>query len=463
MPRTSSAAPPTLLTRIPLFGPLLRWPLRWLRDVPIADPVARRNAPMIQVISLLLAVLPPLAWISRAALDIPWRPGEVASMVFSLSVSAAAGVSFWLVRRGRFQAASYLLLAVFAVTVVPSYLSTGFAAQVYEQPLLVLWMAIAGLIVGRRALWVMFACIALAFCGGMWVDIARTGDARALLVDLASRTAMFLMIAVVLDRSSAALRESLRDANARGDALVDSNRRLEQESRERERAQEQLIHAQKVEAVGRLASGVAHDFGNLLTLILGYAGRGRRTEEPAELKQALAGVESAARRATLVTHKLLTFSRQDDTTPETFDPAHALRELQPMLRQLFNPQVDVRLALREPLSPIRLDRTQFELMTLNIAANANHAMPEGGRFELEAEASGPDRIAIVFRDTGAGMGPEVQARVFDPFFTTKPAGEGTGLGLSVVRDLIQRAGGSIGVDSAVGEGTVIRIELPAAG
>nr|WP_295378503.1 ATP-binding protein [Pseudoxanthomonas sp.] len=431
--------------------------------MPITDPVARRNAPMIQVISLLLAVLPPLAWIYRASMDVPWRPGEVASMVFSLTVCAAAGISFWLIRRGAFFGASYLLLAVFAVTVVPSYLSTGFAAQVYEQPILVLWMAIAGLIVGRRALWIMFLCVALAFCGGMWVDYTRSGDGGALLVDLLSRTAMFLMIAVVLDRSSAALRESLREATARGDALVESNRRLEQEIRERERAQEQLIHAQKVEAVGRLASGVAHDFGNLLTLILGYAGRGRRMDEPADLKQALAGVESAARRATLVTHKLLTFSRQDETAPETFDPAQALQELQPMLRQLFNPQVDVRLSLREPLPSIRLDRTQFELMTLNIAANANHAMPEGGLFDLEAELTGPDRIAIVFRDSGAGMGPEVQARVFEPFFTTKPAGEGTGLGLSVVRDLIQRAGGSIGVQSAVGEGTVIRIELPAAG
>ncbi len=462
MSETPPAALPSPLLRIPLFGSLLRRPIRWLRDVPITDPVARRNAPMVQVISLLLAVLPPIAWIFRASLDIPWRPGEIASMVFSLAVCAAAAASFWLIRRGAFFAASYLLLAVFAVTVVPSYLSTGFEAQVYEQPILVLWMAIAGLIVGRRALWIMFACIAVAFCGGMWVDIERQGEAGALLVDLASRTAMFLMIAVVLDRSSAALRESLREATARGDALVDSHRRLEQESRERERTQEQLIHAQKVEAVGRLASGVAHDFGNLLTLILGYAGRGRRTDEPAALKQALAGVESAARRATLVTHKLLTFSRQDETTPTVFEAGDALRELQPMLRQLFNPQVDVRLSLREPLPPVRLDRTQFELMTLNIAANAQHAMPEGGRFELEAEAIDPARIAIVFRDTGAGMGPEVQARVFEPFFTTKPAGEGTGLGLSVVRDLVQRAGGTIGVQSALGEGTVIRVELPAA-
>jgi len=448
--------------RIPLIGPLLRGMLDWFRDVPIADPVDRRNAPMIQVISLLLAVLPPLAWIYRASVDIPWRPGEIASMVFSLAVSAAAGASFWLIRRGRFGAASYLLLAVFAVTVVPSYLSTGFDAQVYEQPILVIWMAIAGLVVGRRALWVMFACIAVAFCGGMWLEIARDGEVYNRLVDLAARFAMFLMIAVVLDRSSVALRESLREANQRGNALAESNRLLEQEARERERAQEQLIHAQKVEAVGRLASGVAHDFGNLLSLILGYAGRGKRQEDPVALKEALAGVESAARRATLVTHKLLAFARQDETHLQTFDAGESLRELRPMLRQLFDPTVDVRLDAAEGLPPIRFDRTQFELMVLNIAANANHAMPGGGVFEVTAGAGGSG-VAIGFRDTGTGMTPEVQARAFDPFFTTKPAGEGTGLGLSVARDLIQRAGGRIGLDSAVGAGTVIRIELPAAG
>lgn len=447
--------------RIPLIGPLLRGVLDWFRDVPIADPVDRRNAPMIQVISLLLAMLPPLAWIYRASVDIPWRPGEIASMVFSLAVSAAAGASFWLIRRGRFGAASYLLLAVFAVTVVPSYLSTGFDAQVYEQPILVIWMAIAGLVIGRRALWVMFACIAVAFCGGMWLEIARDGEVYNRLVDLAARFAMFLMIAVVLDRSSVALRESLREANQRGNALAESNRLLEQEARERERAQEQLIHAQKVEAVGRLASGVAHDFGNLLSLILGYAGRGKRQDDPAALKEALAGVESAARRATLVTHKLLAFARQDETHLQTFDAGESLRELRPMLRQLFDPTVDVRLDVAEGL-PIRFDRTQFELMVLNIAANANHAMPGGGVFEVTA-GTGASGVAIGFRDTGTGMTPEVQARAFDPFFTTKPAGEGTGLGLSVARDLIQRAGGRIGVDSVVGAGTVIRIELPVAG
>lgn len=448
--------------RIPLIGPLLRGVLDWFRDVPIADPVDRRNAPMIQVISLLLAMLPPLAWIYRASVDIPWRPGEIASMVFSLAVSAAAGASFWLIRRGRFGAASYLLLAVFAVTVVPSYLSTGFDAQVYEQPILVIWMAIAGLVIGRRALWVMFACIAVAFCGGMWLEIARDGEIYNRLVDLAARFAMFLMIAVVLDRSSVALRESLREANQRGNALAESNRLLEQEARERERAQEQLIHAQKVEAVGRLASGVAHDFGNLLSLILGYAGRGKRQDDPAALKEALAGVESAARRATLVTHKLLAFARQDETHLQTFDAGESLRELRPMLRQLFDPTVDVRLDVAEGLRPIRFDRTQFELMVLNIAANANHAMPGGGVFEVTA-GTGASGVAIGFRDTGTGMTPEVQARAFDPFFTTKPAGEGTGLGLSVARDLIQRAGGRIGVDSVVGAGTVIRIELPVAG
>lgn len=450
-------------SRIPLIGPPWQALLRWFREVPIADPVDRRNAPVLQLISLLLAVLPSLAWFYRlTAVDIPLRPGEITSMLLSLSVCAAAAASFVLIRYGRFAWASRLLLLVFAVTVVPAYLASGFGAQRFEQPVLVIWMAIAGLIIGRGALWIMFGCIALAFVVGIWVDVGRQGDAAALYGDAAFSIAMFLMIAVVMDRSSAALRESLSEANQRGNELAQANRLLQEQIREREKAQEQLLHAQKVEAVGRLASGVAHDFGNLLSLILGYAGRGRRLQEPAELKQALAGVESAARRATLVTQKLLSFSRQDQTVLQVFDPADALRELQPMLRQLFPPEVDLQLQLPQALPSIRFDRTQFELMTLNIAANANQAMPAGGRFDLSAVARAEGGVAIEFSDNGIGMPADVQARVFEPFFTTKPSGEGTGLGLSVVRDLVNAGAGAISVRSGTGTGTTFRIELPPA-
>ena len=445
---------------VPVVGPAWRSMMAWFRNVPITDPVDRRNAPMLQLISLMLAVLPSLAWLYRIfAVDIPWRPGELTGLLLSSTVCVAAAAAFVLIRKGRFAWASRLLLLVFAVTVVPAYLASGFGAQRFEQPILVIWMAIAGLIIGRSALWIMSGCIALAFVAGIWVDIDRQGDAAALMGDAAFSIAMFLMIAVVMDRSSVALRESLREANARGAALAESNRRLQEEMLEREHAQERLIHAQKMEAAGRLASGVAHDFGNLLGLIQGYVQSGKRSASLEDALQSLAGVESAAKRAAAVSGKLLSFSRQDQAKPEVFDAALALTQMQPMLRQLFDPAV--RLTFPEVPSPqhIRFDRTQFELLVLNLAANAQYAMPEGGLFAMQApNTDGP--VVLLFRDTGPGIPPEVQARVFDPFFTTKPAGQGTGLGLAVVKDLVEAADGSVEVDSNSDSGTTLRLEFP---
>ena len=445
---------------IPVVGPVWRKLMAWFGNVPIADPVDRRNAPMLQLISLLLAILPSLAWLYRIfAVDIPWRPGELTGLLLSLTVCVAAATAFVLIRIGRFAWASRLLLLVFAVTVVPAYLASGFGAQRFEQPILVIWMAIAGLIIGRSALWVMFSCIALAFVAGIWVDIGREGDAAALMGDAAFSIAMFLMIAVVMDRSSVALRESLREANARGAALAESNRLLQEEMHERERTQQRLIHAQKMEAAGRLASGVAHDFGNLLGLIQGYVQNGKRSTSLEDALQSLAGVESAAKRAAAVSGKLLSFSRQEQTRPEVFDAALALTQMQPMLRQLFDPAVA--LTFPEAASPqhIRFDRTQFELLVLNLAANAQYVMPDGGLFAMHApNAEGP--VVLLFRDTGPGIPAEVQARIFDPFFTTKPAEQGTGLGLAVVKDLVEAAGGHVYVESSADTGSTLRLEFP---
>jgi len=444
---------------------LWRGPLAWLRRVPIADPVDRRNAPMLQLISLLLAVLPALAWLYRAlVVDIPWRPGEVLSMSMGLTVCAAAAASFVLIRYGRIAWASRLLLLAFAVTIIPAYVSTGFGAQRFEQPVLVIWMAVAGLVVGRTALWLMFATVVVAFLAGAQVDVAIQGEAAAIYADAVFSIAMFLMIAIVLDRSASALRRSLSEATARGDQLALSNQQLRHEISKREQAQEQLIHSQKVEAVGRLAAGAAHDFGNLMAVITGYLRKGMRAESLDDVRHTLSGIDAAARRATLVTHKLLALAReeQEPEQSEVFDPVQVLLDLQPLLRQLFNPDVHIDYRLPALLPGVRMDRQRFELMVLNIAANADHAMPEGGVFTVQAETlQGGAQVSLSFRDTGSGMGPEVLARVFDPFFTTKAKGQGTGLGLSVVRDLVVKAGGEIQAESSLGAGTHLRARLPA--
>ncbi len=438
----------------------------WLARVPIDDPVDRRNAPMLQIVLLLLGSLPPLAWAYRLTTGIPWRSGETLSLCLSLALSALAIFSFVLIRRGRLQWAVRQLMAVVALVVMLSYLGNGFDANRFEHPVQVMWLVIAGLMIGRRALWLMYAWTVLAFAVGVWRDVGAKVPAASSVanfgVDAAISATIFLFVAIVVDRSMSALRESLDAANRRGSELAEANRRLQDEIAERERVQSQLIHAQKVEAVGRLASGVAHDFNHLLGLILGYAERGQRSSDSAEAQKALSGVESAARRASAISQKLLNFSRQDLARAETFDACAALLDMRMPLRQLFDPAVEIDFDLPERPVPIHFDRVHFELMVLNIAANADHAMPDGGSFTIalrHAEEEGA-LVALDLSDTGHGMGEDVRARVFEPFFTTKPSGQGTGLGLAVVRDLVVNAEGRIEVESRVGEGTVFRIRLP---
>lgn len=440
----------------------------WLSRAPVDDPVDRRNAPMLQILLLLLALTPPLMWLYRAvAVDTPWRPGETTSLAISLAISLFALLDLWMIRRGRFQAAVRLLMAVIAIAMLLAYLGSGFGANRFEQPIQAVWLIVAGLVIGRRALWLMYGWMVLAFVAGTFVDIGSEhvpDTAMILVVDCAIAALIFLFIAIVVDRTVAALRESLHVATVRGDELARANERLQAEIAERERVREQLVHAQKMDAVGRLAAGVAHDFNHLLGLVAGHAARGQRAQaDPDAMRQALAGVESAARRANAVSRKLLNFSRLDAATPETFDGGQALRDMQATLRQLFDPAVAIRMEVPDLPQPILFDRAQFDLVILNIAANASDAMPAGGTFGVALCTDDPaGRIAIELRDSGQGMAPDVQARIFEPFFTTKPPGQGTGLGLAVVRDLVAEAGGEIRVDSSTGSGTTVRIELPAA-
>ncbi|MEO7433606.1 MAG: HAMP domain-containing sensor histidine kinase [Dokdonella sp.] len=442
---------------------------RWLWRAPIADPIDRRNAPMLQVVLLFLGCAPPLMWLYRAfASDIPWRDGEIQSMVVSLMISAVAMSGVLLIRRGRFQWAIRQTLALIAAAMIFSYATAGTTSQAFEQPLQVVWMVLAGLMIGRRALWLTFACVVIAYTAGGVVDVRNAASAidtpLNVTMSVVIESVMFLLIAVVIDRSVQALRESLGEATRRGDALAVANHRLEAEMAERKKAEQQLIHAQKVEVVGRLASGIAHDFNHLLGLILGYASRGLRTTDGVELKEILGGIDAAGRRATAVTRKLLDFSRIEATKIEEFDVADALRDLKPMLRQLFDPRVRIALDVSADRQMIAFDRAQLDLVVLNIAANANHAMPDGGEFHARTRVlADVSAVEMEFRDTGRGIHRNVSERLFEPFFTTKPAGQGTGLGLSVSKNLVNAAGGDITFESEVGAGSTFRVRLPMAG
>jgi signal transduction histidine kinase len=420
---------------------------------------------MLQIVLILFGFVPPLLWLYRILLSgLPWRPSETASLAMSLALSAIAIVSLLLVRRGRFKWAAGQLLAVAALLMMLDYARAGFTAQAYEQPVQVIWIVIAGLVLGRRALWLMYGCHLVAFALGLVRDLSlHSGEGfdawNNQLVSALITAVIFLLIAIVVDRSVAALRESLREATLRGDELARANIRLEAEIDERERMKDQLVHAQKVEAVGRLASGVAHDFNHLIGLMLGYAQIGQRSGDPAELKHALAGIEIAAQRATTIAGTLLNFARREATQFEVFDAGEALREMKPMLAQLFDSGVKVDIETPTAPAPISFDRAQFTLVVLNIAANANQAMPRGGTFRVTARPSEDAGVELELADTGHGMSPDVQQRIFEPFFTTKPRGQGTGLGLAVAINLVSSAGGEITVESEPDRGSTFHIRF----
>lgn len=445
---------------------MLKRSIAWLQRVPIQDPVDRRNAPMLQLVLLLLGTLPPLLWLYRISLrHLPWRPGETTSLATSLLVSAIAIASILLIRRGRFQWAVRQLLAVVAAVMIIGYAATGLGAQIFQQPLQVMWLFVAGMMVGRTALWLMYLAIVAALYVGAISDWSNGGGTLAeLLGDATVRSIMFLLIAVVVDRTVMSLRQSLDEALHHASELARSNRLLYEETAAREQVQSQLVHSQKLEAVGRMASGTAHDLNHLLGVIKGYVERGKETAPSEDMREVLVGIGSATERATGVARKLLHFSRHDDEEVERFDARDALRELQPMLKQTLGPGRILDLDLPVAPCPIRFDRARFGLVLLSIAANAADAMPEAtGRLTVRLRKY-PDEqaIDIALKDDGHGMDQALLPRVFEPFFTTKPPGHGTGLGLAIVGNLVDAADGRIDVDSAPGAGTTLRIRLPLA-
>ncbi len=249
---------------------------------------------------------------------------------------------------------------------------------------------------------------------------------------------------------------------------------LLQDVTDRTLLEQQLRQAQKLEAVGRLASGVAHDFNNLLTIILG-SGEHLLTEppeEPEEARRELENLLDAARRAADLTGQLLTFGRQKPLQLEAVVLGKVLEDMRSMIARLIGTDIEVRVEDESGGSAVRTDPTQVQQVLLNLAVNARDAMRGGGTlsFHLRNVESGHDPVPaslppgryvrLSVADTGTGISPEHLERIFDPFFTTKPAGEGTGLGLATTYGIVRQSGGAIHVESREGEGTTFRIHLP---
>jgi PAS domain S-box-containing protein len=244
---------------------------------------------------------------------------------------------------------------------------------------------------------------------------------------------------------------------------------------ERRQLERQLIQAQKMEAIGLLAGGVAHDFNNMLAVITGYAElvlEGLTTDDSrrSDLLQLLAG----ARRAVGLTRQLLSFSRRQVIQPKVLDLNEIVANVQTMLSRLIGEHIELRASLAPDLWSVKVDAGQMEQVLLNLTVNARDAMPQGGRvlFETSNVSAGSadrrsdlregDFVRLAVTDNGTGMDKETQARIFEPFFTTKEPGRGTGLGLATVHGIVQQSSGELRVKSELGKGTTFEVYLPRA-
>lgn len=235
---------------------------------------------------------------------------------------------------------------------------------------------------------------------------------------------------------------------------------------ERRRAEAATAEQRRLEAVGRLAGGVAHDFNNLMTAVVGYAGMvSDSLDENDPRRGDLQEVHRAATRAGELTQQLLAFARRRVIEPQTVDIGELVRGFARMLAPLLGGEIRLTVKIADSLPSVRVDPLQLEQVLVNLAANARDAMPLGGELAISVEphrlATG-DGVRIAVRDTGVGMAPEVLAKIWEPFFTTKPRGKGTGLGLATVHGIMHQAGGDVQAESTVGVGTTIGLLLPAA-
>lgn len=277
---------------------------------------------------------------------------------------------------------------------------------------------------------------------------------------------LFLMTALVLGVVGAAhgaLRRTLGELERKAQDLEHSNARLEEEMEHRKQAEEALLQSRKMEAIGQLTGGVAHDFNNLLTVVLSGLKLMERNPDPERRVATVEAMRQAVERGAGLTRQLLAFARRQTLKLEAIDVGQHLNGMRELLERSLRADILVDITTPPDLWPVKTDPTQFELAILNLAVNARDAMPRGGVLTISAKNEVTlegDFVEIEVRDTGVGISPDVLQRVFEPYFTTKQAGQGTGLGLAQVYGIVAQSGGAAKIESAVNEGTRVKLVLP---
>ncbi|EGH23048.1 sensory box histidine kinase [Pseudomonas amygdali pv. mori str. 301020] len=257
--------------------------------------------------------------------------------------------------------------------------------------------------------------------------------------------------------------------------LATANELLQAEIVERAMAEEVLRHAQKMDAIGQLTGGIAHDFNNVLSGVMGALDMIRlrvAAGRAGDIDRYLDAATSSANRAAALTRRLLTFARRQSLNVTAVDINRMVRSMEELLRGTVGGGAQLHIELEEGLSSVCTDEHQLENALLNLVINARDAVAVGGRLRvrsqlltLAAQKDGlapSDYVRLSVEDNGWGMAQDVIDRAFDPFFTTKPAGQGTGLGLSMVYGFIKQAGGHVQIKSHAGQGTQVHLLLPCA-
>jgi signal transduction histidine kinase len=414
----------------------------WLVSDPPRDEDALRAVAITAAVGALMCAIGPLY-----ACLIWWlAPPPPVYYALAAETFFACGLSLLLLRRGRQRVAAWLLLAAGTVAVTVPFLREGAGTPAASNFVIVLVMA--ALLVGWRGVLVLGIPFTLLVVG---VQLAESRGLFHPEPAQSSRGVFVMMQLVTLTVM-----------------LIVSNRALLGASARRKRLELQLLQAQRMEAIGRLAGGVAHDFNNFLTVILANTTlleRAHPTAAGAELN----GIRSAANRGAELTKQLLLLSRKEGLEQTVVDLRTVIRDLERLLRPVMPD--GVRMEFEAPREPVWIlaDASQISQVIMNLAINARDAMPNGGvlRFVVEVctatEAHGGGRrVRLTVSDTGIGMDAATVQHVFEPFFTTKPEGIGTGLGLFTVQGIVTQSGGTVRVQSQPGHGSSFEVSLPLA-